>query len=74
MTQPVTAEDQRAATAKEYGQYVAVEFIYIDGALAFAPGNPVPTSHVDRGVVNPAQVAKTNTKAAAAVTDTTPKG
>lgn len=64
----MTVEQYREAQAKEYGQYVAVEAIDINGARAFNPGDPVPASHVTNGVVADSQVAKTNTKAAAAVT------
>ena len=42
----------------EWTQYVAREPIDIDGVRAFNPGHPVPTSHVDRGVVDPAKVDK----------------
>lgn len=61
MTQPATAEQHAAAIAKEYGQYVAREPIFIDGARAFNAGDPVPASHVTRGVVNAEQVSKTST-------------
>jgi hypothetical protein len=62
-------------TAKEYGQYVAVLPIEIGGALAFAPGDPVPASTVERfpewlkpteDTVEPS-VARFTTKAAKAV-------
>lgn len=43
-----TAEDHRRAIAQEYGQYVAVEQITVDGALAFDVGHPVPVSHVEK--------------------------
>lgn len=38
------AEAQR----KEWSKYVAAERIFIDGALAFNEGDPVPAGHVDR--------------------------
>lgn len=44
--------------AQEYGTYVAAEAIYLGGARAFNPGDPVPVSHVERGVVHPDQVRK----------------
>ena len=56
MTTPATAEELRALQSKEYGQYVAVENIYIDGGLAFTPGHAVPAGHVDSGVVSAEQV------------------
>ena len=68
MSTPQSAEELRAAQAKEYGQYVAVNPIDIAGARAFNVGDPVPASHVERGVVASEDVAKTTTKAAAAVT------
>ena len=53
------AEEQRV----EYGTYVALGPIDIDGARAFNTGDPVPVSHVERSVVLPEQVAKVSTKA-----------
>jgi hypothetical protein len=74
---PTTAEEYRKAQATEWGTYVALVPIDIDGARAFNPGDPVPASHVTASLVDEGQVAKTTTKAgqsaAAAVTDT-PKG
>lgn len=66
---PETAEALRAAQAKEYGQYVAVVAIDFGGARAFNVGDPVPASHVDRGVVTSDQVAKSTTKAAQAAVE-----
>jgi len=69
---PVTAAEYREAQLKEYGTYVAVVPIDIGGARAFNPGDPVPVSHVERGVVATDQVAKVTTKAgreAAGVTE-----
>ena len=51
-------QDYQAAVDAEYGVYVATEPIDIDGARAFNVGDPVPTSHVERGVVRADQVAK----------------
>lgn len=62
------ADAHADAIAKEYSQYVAVEPINVGSARAFNVGDPVPTSHVESGVVPTSAVAKTNTKAAAAVT------
>lgn len=42
-----SAEERRQQIAKEYGTYVAAEPITINGALAFAPGHPVPISHLE---------------------------
>lgn len=66
MADPV--DEYRAAQEREYGQFVATERIKIGGALAFRPGDPVPASHVEREIVAQSQVARVNTKAAAAVT------
>ena len=71
MTQPVTAEDVRAAQIKEYGTYVAKDTIFIDGARAFNVGDAVPVSHVDRGVVSADEVVKVSTKAGQAVVENT---
>ena len=62
------AEAQRQKQIDEYGLYVAVSPINIDGVRAFNPGDPVPKGHVDRGVVDKDLVARRNTKAAEAVT------
>lgn len=67
--QSMEAVDQaREAQVKEYATYVAVDQIHVDGALAFNVGDPVPVSHVDRGVVEKSQVAKRDTKAGKAAT------
>jgi len=74
---PATAEELREAQRAEYGVYVAVGPIDINGARAFNAGDAVPTSHVDRGVVLTEQVAKTTTKAgrvAAGIDTDTSKG
>ena len=65
------------AQEAEYSKWVAKEAIYIGGALAFNEGDPVPKGHVDRGVVNKAQVAAPDSKAgqeAQAASPTSPKG
>ena len=64
---PVTAAEQQAAIESEYGTYVAVETIFIGGARAFNVGDPVPVSHVERGVVAVGSVKKTFTKAGQAI-------
>lgn len=50
------AADHAASIAAEYGTYVAVAPIFLNGARAFNVGDPVPVGHVKRGVVNHAQV------------------
>lgn len=74
MTVPASADDARKATEAEYGQYVATEAIDINGVRAFNEGDPVPVSHVERGVVQSYQVAKRNTKAAARATGADTEG
>lgn len=69
---PLTAAQLREALGAEYGTYTALVAIDINGARAFNPGDSVPVSHVERGVVQAEQVAKSTTKAAAAAAD--PKG
>lgn len=73
---PKTAVELRDAQLAEYGTYVAVSQIKLDGVNAFNAGDPVPVSHVENGVVATDQVAKTTTKAGrvAAGIDTEPKG
>jgi hypothetical protein len=66
MTTPVppqTVEDREAERVREYGQYVALRPIQIDGVNAFNEGDAVPAGHVERGVVPQDSVAKTTTKA-----------
>lgn len=58
-------EEHRKALEREYGTYTALGPITIGGALAFATGDPVPVSHVENGLVDAEQVAKSTTKAAA---------
>jgi hypothetical protein len=57
-----------AKQESEWGTYVAAAPIFIGGARAFNPGDPVPVSHVTGGVVNQAQV----TQAAQAPADEEP--
>jgi hypothetical protein len=67
VSEPVgkSVEEYLAEQKAEWGKYVAAEPIDIDGVRAFNPGNPVPASHVERGVVSAGQVtevAKTSEK------------
>lgn len=65
-----TAEGQAytAEQVAEWSKWVAKEAIYDGTALAFNVGDPVPASHVERGVVRKDQVVGAKTKAAEAVT------
>lgn len=65
-------EELRRAQAAEYGTFVATKEILIDGARAFNVGDPVPVSHVERGVVDADSVAKSTTKAARAAAEQSP--
>lgn len=56
-------EALRAAQVAEYSQFVANKPITIRGARAFNIGDPVPASHVERGVVSEDDVEKVTTKA-----------
>lgn len=60
---PITAPEHQAAIEAEYGTYVATQVININGGRAFNPGDPVPVSHVESGVVAADTVAKITTKA-----------
>lgn len=73
-TIPATGEDVRRAIEAEYSVYVALVDIDIDGARAFNTGDPVPVSHVERGVVAAEQIAKTTTKAGRSAAATDEKG
>lgn len=53
-----SAAELASAQEVEYGVFVAREAIFINGARAFNVGDPVPVSHVERGVVHPDQVEK----------------
>lgn len=53
-----SARDAEHERQVEYGTYVATEQIYVGNALAFRKGEPVPKSHVERGVVPAALVSK----------------
>ena len=64
---PITAAQFREVQGEEYGQYVAAQTIFIDGARAFNVGDPVPASHVDRGVVAADEVKSITTKAGKAL-------
>lgn len=61
---PADGHEFEKAQQAEYSEYVAVETILVGGARAFNAGDPVPKSHVERGVVTAEQVAKRDTKAA----------
>ena len=60
---PTPDEQLDAAQRREYGTYVAKEPINIGYARAFNEGDPVPVSHVERGIVSEDQVVKASTKA-----------
>lgn len=56
-------EELEREQAALYGTYVAKHAININGARAFNEGDPVPSTHVSRGVVVEDDVVKTSTKA-----------
>jgi hypothetical protein len=62
MSEPTTVAELKAAQEAEYGTYVAVHPIFINGARAFNAGDPVPVSHVKRGVVTKSQVVDVTTE------------
>lgn len=62
------SEQTAEAYAAEWGKWVAKDAIFFGTARAFNAGDPVPVSHVDRGVVSKDQVVGANTKAAEALT------
>lgn len=65
----VTAEEHRTAIEAEYGEWVAIQDIDIDGVPAFRRGDPVPRGHVNSGSVKKESVARRTTKAASSVID-----
>lgn len=62
MSEPTTVAELKAAQVAEYGTYVAVHPIFINGVRAFNAGDPVPASHVDRKVVAKSQVRDVSTE------------
>lgn len=66
------AQAYRQQQEAEYSAYVATEQIFIDGALAFNVGDPVPKGHVDRGVVSKDQVKKAPKPSEATATTSEP--
>ena len=64
-----TVEDYLKEQKAEWDVYVATQPIDVNGARAFNPGDAVPASHVDRGVVSKDAVARKDTKAAKAATE-----
>lgn len=45
---PKAVQARRVSRYEDYSQFVAVDQIYYDGALAYNPGDPVPASNVKR--------------------------
>lgn len=64
---PMSRAEYDKAVADEWGVYVALFPISINGVPAFAAGSAVPTSHVTRNVVDVSLVAKLGTPAAEVV-------
>lgn len=79
MADTITAAQYAEALGTEWGTYVAVGPIDINGVRAFNAGDPVPVSHVERedAPVRADQVSKVSTKsgrAAAGITTDATKG
>jgi hypothetical protein len=72
--QPATAAEAQSAIEAEYSKWVAKHAIDIHGARAFNAGDPVPASHVERGVVSRDDVVGPDTKAGRAAAGVTEKG
>ena len=74
---PKTVAEFQDALTSEWGTYVAIVPIDLNGARAANPGDPIPASHVKQGLVSEEQVAKRSTKAgraAAGLPDDESKG
>ena len=67
MSEHQTWQQLSEEQAAEYSKFVAKDVIYVDGARAFNPGDPVPAGHVENGVVDKDQVVGAQSKAAQAV-------
>jgi hypothetical protein len=65
----ITAEEFRSQVEREYGRWVAVQDIDINGVPAFRRGDPVPRGHVDGGIVPKDAVVGRDTKTADALYD-----
>src|SRR5687768_7602918 len=48
---PLSADEQRKAIEAECGKYRAASVIEVNGVRAFNPGDPVPVSTVEAGIV-----------------------
>jgi hypothetical protein len=74
-TAPMELVAFQAAQVAEWGVYTAKYAISIDGVRAFNAGDPVPVSHVTRGVVSLDDVTKGQVNdAGRPVTVVRPKG
>lgn len=68
-TMSQTVEEFRKELEAEYGTFVAIVAIDVDGARAYNPGDPVPVSNVEKHKYDTdGLVARRTTKAAAKVT------
>lgn len=65
-----TTGDRKAETEEEWGKYVALVPIDIQGVRAFNAGDPVPIEHVKRGLVDPSEVGTRTSKVVLAVVAT----
>lgn len=74
MADPRLEQYRNDTQGAEYGTYVALGPIEIDGARAFNAGDPVPVSHIERGIVADSAVAKTTTQAGRAAAGIEEKG
>jgi hypothetical protein len=70
----MSPEDVRKAAVDDYGQYRAVNVIYIGNARAFNPDDRVPASHVESELVSLDDVEKITTKAGRETAAETKKG
>jgi len=52
----MSLEEYQRQQVADWGHYRAKEPIFVHGARAFNPGDPVPTSHVTSGLVDKSQV------------------
>ena len=58
MPEYLTPQEHAAAQARNYGEYIAASFIYVNGALAYAPGHAVSSASVEDGTVDRSQVIR----------------
>jgi hypothetical protein len=70
MAETETAEQYQARLTRDWDQFTAVGYCYVDGVLAATPGTPIPASHpLVSEWLESNLIARNTTKAAKAATE-----